>query len=524
MKKLLCSIVLVTMTFVLSQKAYTQQSLPVALFSMDTSQICEGGSISFTNLSTGNIVSQQWTFSGSETNQWFEAGNPPPIVYQNWQNGGFMVYLQVEDEYGNINVYQDHITVWPKPTVEVVSPPDNAHICQGDSQLVSVVTNAEEPTFTWFTYEQGELFTTNNDSVFLHQQGNHRVTVFDERGCESEQYGYFYVEVHQPILISFNDNWGVNQESDTLSLCNNGNNWLYANVQNLEHYDWMNFSWNDGTLGANIQIDSTGIYVFTVIDNENACGSATDSIFVTVHQLPLPEIVIFPNQTSFCEGDIVSMSTTEPYNEINWQWNNGFYTISTETETILPESSGIYTVTVTDEFGCRGVTESPFISIRQRPEKPEVFVANGCMLAASSAPTGTNYEYQWYTQNGILSGAMEQYLNIADPGFYTVSITAENGCSNMSDPNYADCDVSSIESLTNAGITMYPNPFVDIISLKFNHNEWVIVSCIDMTGRIIDTQSGQGQIILNGNNLAPGIYSLKINTKDSEVTTKVIKL
>jgi PKD repeat protein len=523
MKRILWCIAL-AMTFMLSEKAIGQQPMPVALFSMDTSQICEGGSISFTNLSTGNIVSQQWTFNGSETYQWLEAGNPPPIVYRNWNNGGFMVYLQVEDEYGNIDTYQDHITVWPKPNIEVVSPSDNAHICTGDSQLVTVMTNALDPTFLWFTYEQGELFTTNNDSVFLRQQGNHRVTVFDERGCESEQYGYFYLEVHQPILISFNDNWGVDQESDTLSLCHNENNWLYANVQNLEHYDWTNFAWNDGTLGTSTQIDSTGLYKLTVIDETNACGSAADSLFVMVHQLPLPEIVISPNQTSFCEGDVVTVSTATPYAEINWQWNNGFYSISTDMETIHPESSGIYTVIVTDEFGCRGIMESQFISIRQRPEKPDIFVANGCMLAASSAPTGTSYEYQWYTQDGILSGAMEQYFNSTDAGFYTVSITAENGCSNMSDPTYADCDISSIESLTNAGISMYPNPFVDILSLRFNDNELVIVSCIDMTGRIVDTQSGQGQIIFNGNNLAPGIYSLKINTKDSEVTTKVIKL
>ncbi len=482
------------------------------------------GNISFTNLSTGNIVSQQWTFYGSETYQWFEAGNPPPIVYQNWNNGGFMVYLEVEDEYGNIDVYQDHVTVWPKPTVEVVSPPDNAHICQGDSQLVSVETNAINPTFLWFTYEQGELFTTNNDSVFLHEQGNHRVTVFDERGCESEQYGYFYVEVHQPILISFNDNWGVNQESDTISLCDNENNWLYANVQNLEHYNWTNFQWNDGTLGTSIQLDSTSIYKLTVIDEDNACGSVTDSIFVTVHQLPLPEIVISPNQISFYEGDVVTMSTEIPYTEISWQWNNGFYTISTDMETIHPESSGIYTVIVTDEFGCNGREETPFLSIRERPEKPEVFVANGCMLAASSSPTGTNYEYQWFEQSGILSGAVDQYLDIQDAGFYSVSVTTENGCSNMSDPTYADCDVSGIESLSEQGITLYPNPFIDVISLRFNHNDFVIVSLIDMAGRVIDMKNGNGQISFDGTVLSSGIYSLRINYKDSETTTKIVKL
>jgi hypothetical protein len=458
-----------------------------------------------------------------------DAGDPPPIRYSNWNTGGFTVRLEVTSLSGETSVHEDHVTVWPLPTGEIVSPIGSSRMCENDSLLVTVSTAVNNPTFRWetegFNNNPGVSFVTSNDSVFLTEPGSYRVTVIDEGGCESDYDDYIYIDGHEEIILTLYNNYiDIVDGTDTIELCHKPNeNWLYVNALNLEDYNQNAFTWNNGHTGSNISLDSTAMYTLTVDDGLNACGAVSDSIYVIIHPLPTPEVVVSPDETEFCEGDIISLSTTGSYEEIMWGYNNGFYYVQAYAETINPEVSNTYSVTVTDEFGCRGSNESSFLSIKPRPLKPEVFVASGCFLAASSPPSGTSYVYQWSLEDEIISGEVDQYLDVETAGFYVVSVTSENGCANQSDPTYADCDISGVEALSAEGVTMYPNPFTESLLLNFNHSEMVTVSLVDMTGKLIATQMGQQRIILDGNTISPGIYALTIATHDSEITTKVVR-
>lgn len=506
----------------LFSKANAQQPLPNAQFMMDTNQICQGGSVNFTNLSTGNIVSQIWTFNGSQTFQWFEPGNPPAIVYQNWANGGFMVSLMVTDNYGNTSYFEDHVTVWPSPTMETVFP-NQATICDGDSVIFTPQSNAENPSYHWRRYDSGFDTIVTTSSISLSEQGGYEVRAINERGCESQGWGIF-VNVHNPISLTWSGDF-PNQylNDDTVEVCERPYmTWLYANANNIYAYSPSTFTWQNGQNGSSVQVDSTQLYVLTVYDGANVCGATIDSMYVLVHPKPTPPISITPSGTEFCEGDMITLSTDTMYSNVSWTYTNLSTQYTAQTETFNPEASGTYRVFVTDEFGCGGDAETPFIAINPRPTKPEVIVANGCLLAGSSAPTGTNYVYQWFLQSDSVVGATDQFFTTETAGFYTVQVTyMENGCSNLSDPTYASCDLSGIIEMVDGTTLAYPNPFTE--SFTFPTDHFVSATLINMYGAVVATKSGSTDISFDGSSIAAGVYQLMIEDGDEKMSMRLVK-
>jgi hypothetical protein len=106
--------------------------------------------------------------------------------------------------------------------------------------------------------------------------------------------------------------------------------------------------WSDGSSGRDAQYTTSGSYSVTV--TSDVC-TAEDSLQVVVRSRPA---------LSFTVGDttltvVVTMGTA-PY-EI--EWNTG-----DTTSTIVPQTSGTYTVTVTDVHDCYTVADQDFVISR----------------------------------------------------------------------------------------------------------------------------------------------------------------
>ncbi len=83
--------------------------LAVANFASDVNKTPIGGTIRFTDLSTGPVIGYHWTFEGGDPAT-YDAKNPPPVHYS--QTGTFRVQLQVSSA-GGVTTKTDSVYVLP---------------------------------------------------------------------------------------------------------------------------------------------------------------------------------------------------------------------------------------------------------------------------------------------------------------------------------------------------------------------------------------------------------------------------
>ena len=145
-----------------------------AFFTTNNTTICAGSAITFTDQSSGNPTSWNWTFGG---------GTPGTSTSQNPQitfntPGTFDVSLTVDDGNTNdTNTQTNYITVVPSPTGTATGTPET---CDGDcdGSLSGTATGGTSPyTYTW-TGGLGNGQTINNVCA-----GSYNLVITDANNC-----------------------------------------------------------------------------------------------------------------------------------------------------------------------------------------------------------------------------------------------------------------------------------------------------------------------------------------------------
>lgn len=175
--------------------------------------------------------------------------------------------------------------------------------------------------------------------------------------------------------------------------------------------DAMSYSWNMGLATPQITVTAPGSFSVTVIGN-NGCVNA-DTLIIDTFTNP---IMSLGNDSIFCEGNSITLTTDNPFSEYLWQDGsiNAAYTTS---------KAGSYYVTVKDNNGC-STSDTILLTMLNAPAvwmSPEIKV---CRKDTLLIPITKALKYEW--QDG---SANPTYL-AANPGTYTVTVTDANGCTN----------------------------------------------------------------------------------------------
>jgi len=171
--------------------------------------------------------------------------------------------------------------------------------------------------------------------------------------------------------------------------------------------------WNTGSNNNTITITEPDEYSVTVTDNTGCTSSST----ILVSSISEPTIE-FDNPLSFCEGDILVLSTNNSYSQYFWSSGN-----TTPSEMI--SEGGDYSLTVTDTNGCTGTksfaVEEFSLPVPTFESRPIL-----CEGEATTLMLTESFEsYQW-SDNSTLST-----LLIASGGEYAVTVTDRNGCTGI---------------------------------------------------------------------------------------------
>ena len=183
------------------------------------------------------------------------------------------------------------------------------------------------------------------------------------------------------------------------------------------------YRWSTGSTAQSITITSPGTYS---VDVATSCGTISD-------QITFYNGVFTVNagaDKSACRGEAVTLSATGGN---KYLWNTGD---STASITVRPQSSGIYSVTARNIYGCTS-SDQVSITVKDTPEA-QVVSQTGANTFCSGSPTiytansGAGLGYQWLLNGLPIPAANSKNFSPDSSGSYSVKVVSESGCSAVS--------------------------------------------------------------------------------------------
>ncbi len=216
-----------------------------------------------------------------------------------------------------------------------------------------------------------------------------------------------------------------------------------------------------------------------------------------------------------------------PVVNVAYFWSTG---ATTQTITVSPTVATTYTVTVMDVVtNCSSVGT---IVVGMKPAATVNLGAdfNVCSDKTAVIDAGTGFaSYMWSTgattQTIVVDGAVIGQGNTAT---YTVTVTNAAGCEGIDAVAVTSIDCSDIDDPNNANyLTFWPNPTDGHFFLKINGLKGdAMLTILNAAGQAVAkenlTLSGEMVKEFHLNNLAPGIYMVRLQTNSDVVTKQII--
>jgi len=328
---------------------------------------CQGGSV---NLSVGVYSNYHW--SNAATTQSIAVS----------VTGSYSV--TVTNSNGCTGVTSQVVTVNTNLT-PVITPGGPTNFCTGGNvSLNAGVYN----TYLWST-------NATTQTITVATTGTYTVTVTNANGCSGT--------TSQSVLVNANLTPVITPNGPT-TFCQGGS--VMLNPGNYSTYNWSTTATTQ-----TITASTTGTYSVTVF-NANGCSGTVSQVVIALVN-PVPNIT--PNgPTTFCQGGSVSLSVAA---FASYSWNP----IATA-QSITASATGTYSVTVTSNNGCTGIT-SKVVTVNPipvpviTPSGPTTFCQGGNV----SLNAGSYASYSWS------NGATTQSITASATGTYSVTVNS-NGC------------------------------------------------------------------------------------------------
>jgi gliding motility-associated-like protein len=237
---------------------YTLTSPPFsAAFSISPAEPCDGSPVTFTNLSTGTVSTNAWTFGDGSG----DSNSSPTHTFP--AAGDYTVQLIISSLGGCIDTASQVITINPNITVSFTE--DAPPYCVGVPVQFSDVTDGHPSTWSW-DFGDGNTSDVQNPSHSFSNPDTFLVQVsVTDSFCGSGQYA-------ASIIVNFVPDPQLRE--DTM-LCPNELLVLNANAEGTSYL------WSTGATTQEIQIPApaAATYYSVIVDNYGCTG--TDSVLIT---------------------------------------------------------------------------------------------------------------------------------------------------------------------------------------------------------------------------------------------------
>ncbi len=399
------------------------QALPNIAINYNSKNICANDSVML------NAVYSD----SSLTFQWNNGSNNSYII--DFPQNSMLYSLTAIDTIGCSNFDSIFVTVNPAPQFSFV--PSNPEICNGDSIILSIVSNNSNLNYLW-----GVGDTVNHIKVAPSSDTDYVAMVIDSNTCI--KIDTVHLTVHPLPFVSIGIIPPILCKGDT------------AILEVVSSSSVNQFQWSTGDSSDIIMVNptSTSTYTVTVTDT-NSCSNTT---LANVLVAPLPIINITSTDSIICTYDTVGLNVSSNIPLSDILWNSGQTTSSI---IVSPLSSTNFSVIGTDTNGCIGY-DSSYIVVNQRPVCDilvDTFICQDEITKANYYGNATsNGIYHWsYEGSPIVNGGGMGPVSLkwTQAGEYKVKLYVEDfACASFPDSVY---------------VKVNPLPIVDF-ELKNKHN------------------------------------------------------
>jgi gliding motility-associated-like protein len=270
--------------------------------------------------------------------------------------------------------------------------------------------------------------TTNANNIS--SGTTYTVTILDGNGCTATN----SLSISEPTQLQITLNSAVDV------LCFGGNNGS-INTSSTGGTLPYNYSWSNAAVTASISSLTAGVYTLTVTDSKGCIANLTQ--IISEPAVITNSIAAVSNVSCFGGNDgSLQINTTGGNPNYSYQWSpnvsSGFSASNL--------SAGTYTVTVTDQLGCKKSISTTITQPTILANSISIINAtcnggsNGTLTATPSGGTSA-YTYQW-----LPSGGSSSIATGLTAGNYSVLITDANGCTTQTN--------ASVSAPAAIGLTM----------------------------------------------------------------------
>ncbi len=304
-----------------------------------------------------------------------------------------------------------------------------------------------------------------------------------------------------------------------ISLSTNGG-LTFSPVTNFASGDYSaaDVNWNQKIINLG-PVNSTSCVVrFHAISDFGIDDIAMDSLQIKTFVCAAPNITLAASQTTACSGASVNITAS---GATTYTWNTASNSTSI---TVNPTVTTVYTVNGETTPGCIGsktiainVTPGPAITFSASPSL-SVCPGGSAVITASGASS-----YTWAAGNQTTAAIS---VTPAISTVYNIVGTNALGCTTNANVTLfvVVCTNVQPQTITVNNTSIYPNPNKGEFTVELANGVNKDIQVLDLTGRVVATgNTTEDAIKFNINNLANGIYYVKVRSANSHEVFKVIK-
>lgn len=421
-------------------------STPTASFTVSSQTICQGSSVTFSNLSSGGQTSYTWNFSGASA---VSSTSTNPIVTYT-ASGSHAVVLTASNVIGTNTLTQvNYITVTPTvvPSISINALTGSNPVCSGSTAnfSASILNGGSSPSYQWKV--NGVNTGPNNpnfSSTTLNNSDLITCALVSNQTCvnpNSANSSAITMTVHSSAASSV----AIVQNTGSNPLCLGSVAGFSATPFNggtTPVFQWklngLNVGLNSPTYTSNTL--NNGDIINCYVTSNDLCTSSSIAvssvITITVSSLLVPvlNISINPPGAILCSGANISF-TTNPTNggsAPSYQWYVNGISVGTNSASFSSNTlshNDVVSCVLSSALSCASpvtASSSPItLSINPTPASPSIsasgsatFCPNDSLILSSSSPLN-NY---WS------NNATSQTIAVHSAGDYSLLVSS-NSCS-----------------------------------------------------------------------------------------------
>ncbi len=377
------------------------------------------------------------------------------VFNQSWQ--GYL-YARIET---SCNIFTDSIflTILHSPGPVNIGP--DVSLCAGNSRLLNAHTGYS--SYRWQDASTDSILTVSSPGLYW-------VEVTDT--CNNTFRDSVFITAAPPVPLELGPG---------LHKCNKDSVTITAPPDFLNYFWSPNYNINSIT-GQNVivfpDIDTT--YYLTA-EKTPGCF-AFDSIRISVSNSPP---VSLGADTSFCNGDSLTISAGPGFS--NYNWSTG-----ANTQQIVLKNPGVYSVIASAPNGCSSVDTIRVVNVYNTPSVnlgPDIPI---CDNSSEQLNAGGGYPgYLWNTGNTTPS------IFVDTPGIYWVIVTDNNNC-------------VGTDSMTVTGINAAPDNFLPGDTILCSYSSILLRPQLTFNNYLWNTGAVSQSITIT----IAGIYWLQVTNSD----------